>query len=340
MKKKLKKGFLVLSVLILIFIAFNFSLIKYGWGQLMGQIEVLKNAEPIVEILKKEDFPDSLKVKLKLIQEVKKYAEDSLGITKSNNYTSVYDQKGKPILWVITASDKYQLIDYQWEFPVLGEVSYKGFFELEKAQKEAKILEEKGFDTSIREVSAWSTLGWFDDPILTNFLDRTEGDLANLIIHELTHGTLYIKDDVTYNENLANFIGHIGAKKFLNHKYGKGSIEYNKYISEQKDDALLTEFVLQKADSLDQLYIYWKELTNPEKELTKNNALNSIFKEMETLPFQVLQIPKREELPNNTYFLAFRRYNVDFSSFEKEFIEQFDGNFHQYFASLKKKYGK
>ncbi len=339
MQKKVKKIAWSLLLVLFLMVAFNFRLLIYGFGQLQGQIKVLQGAQPIEQVLKQEGFPDSLKVKLHLIQEVKQFAEDSLGINKSNNYTSVYNTEGKPILWVVTACEKYSLTDYQWSFPILGDVSYKGFFDFKKAEEEQVILDQLGYDTNIREVTAWSTLGWFDDPILTNFLDRKTGNLSNLIIHELTHGTLYIKDNVTYNENLANFIGDVGAKRFLIQKYGKDSQEYQEYIGSQQDRELLTSYVLRKADSLEVLYKQWDGLEESVKSEKKEVALRDIFLTMKRLPFQTLILPKREKLPNNTYFMGYRRYHIDISEFEKEFNEKYNRNFHQYFASLKKKYG-
>src|SRR5690606_37209971 len=109
---------------------------------------------------------------------------------------------------------------------IVGKVSYKGFFKEEDAEREAIRLEEMGYETKIRIVNAWSTLGWFKDPIMTSMLEDEPGDIANVIIHELSHGTIYVKNDAEYSENLANFIGDMGSYWFLESKYGKGSDEY------------------------------------------------------------------------------------------------------------------
>ncbi|MCP4520156.1 MAG: aminopeptidase [Cytophagales bacterium] len=325
-------------MLLFLAIVFNWSLLLYGWGQLQGQVRILQGAQPIEEVLNDPQFADSLKPKLHLIQEIKAFAEDSLGINPSNNYTSVYDQKGKPILWIVTACEPFELNDYKWSFPVLGDLSYKGFFEKEKAEQEKKRLESL-YDAEIGEVTAWSTLGWFDDPVLTGFLGRSEGDLANLIIHELTHGTLYIKGDVTYNENLASFIGDVGAKRFLIQKYGRDSKEYLNYVQKMEDREVFTQFVLQKADSLEGLYQSWEGNSVEVKKSKKEQALKTITNEMQSLPLKVLKYPKRISNLKNTFFMSYRRYHVDIHVFEKEFKEKYNSNFDAYFKALKEKYG-
>ena len=104
---------------------------------------------------------------------------------------------------------------YEWSFPFLGRVPYKGFFDRGAAIEEDSLLRLKGYDTGIGNIRGWSTLGWFKDPILSGMLENSEGALANLIIHELWHGTLYVKDSADFNENLASFAGEQGALLFL-----------------------------------------------------------------------------------------------------------------------------
>ena len=94
----------------LIWAVLNWSLVSYGWAQFKGQIHIISNARPLAEVLADKNFPDSLKAKIRFIDVIAKYASDSLGLKRSENYTTLYDQKNKPILWVITASEKYMLL--------------------------------------------------------------------------------------------------------------------------------------------------------------------------------------------------------------------------------------
>jgi len=133
------------------------------------------------------EFPDSLKSKLIIAQKARTYAIKSLGLNQSNNYTKMFDQKGEVLLWNLSACEPYELKPYQWSFPFLGKMPYKGYFKIEEAKKEQEILDSLGYDTRIRPVGGWSTLGILNDPILSNMLRRSDGALADIIIHELTH---------------------------------------------------------------------------------------------------------------------------------------------------------
>ncbi|MBK7650286.1 MAG: aminopeptidase [Flammeovirgaceae bacterium] len=212
MVKKIFIGFLAV---LLVLILWNWQLVLYGARQGYGQLKIVMEAKPIAKLMDDPAFPDSLKMKLELIQEIRKYAIDSLGLKDTKNYTTVYDQHGEEIMWVVQACEPFQLAPKMWKFPIVGAMPYKGFFEKERAMNERNQLEQEGYDTSIRNPGGWSTLGWFTDPILSNMLKRNEGDLASLIIHEMVHATVFVKDDVNFNENLASFVGDTAAYYFF-----------------------------------------------------------------------------------------------------------------------------
>ncbi len=324
MKKigRIIKIFLILvGVLLLGYSIFNYQLVKYGFAQLKGQVKILYYAEPIEKKLSDNSFPDSLKTKLRLIQEIKSFAHDSLGLIVSKNYTKVYDQKGKPVLWVITACRAFSMQDYEWNFPFLGDVSYKGFFEKERGEPELKRLEDAGFDTEYRPISAWSTLGWFEDPILSNMLRRSEGQLTELIIHELTHTTLYLPGSVDYNENFATFVGEQGAIQFLKYKFGTNSTAYTNYIQYQQDEEIYGDYMIKAVHDLDRLYQHFpSHLHRTQKLKLKYQKIASIMKGIDQLP---LFHPQRyrfnfkdESLPNNTFFMSFYRYRKQQNEFD------------------------
>ncbi len=229
-----KKIGLVLVVMLVALAIWQRELVSYGWMQARGQLRILWNTQPVDEVLADATYPDSLKKKIELIREIKRFSVDSLGLEPSGSYESFYNQQGKPILWVITACEPYELIARKWHFPIIGTFSYKGFFEKDRADTLVAELKKEGLDTRIGEVSAWSTLGFLNDPILSSFLDRSEGNLAELIIHELTHGTLFIKNSLEYNENLADFVGEYGALRFLAQKYGTNTCSVSQTIWPQK----------------------------------------------------------------------------------------------------------
>jgi len=339
-----KRKIVFSSVVFLLFITiWQFELLSYGLSQGFGQFSIIWKAKPIEEVYKDPAFPDSLKARLKLIQEIKQFAFDSLGIKYSGNYSSIYDQKGKPLLWTLTACKPFQLKAHEWKFPLIGSFSYKGFFNYDQAVAEEEIIRKEGFDTSIDEIAGWSTLGWFNDPVLSDMLYRSPGSLANLIIHELTHGTLYVKDNVDFNENLASFVGDRGAIMFLEHKYGSASKEYMQYQQGRIISDKYSALVLSSAERLDSLYNSFNNgLTRQEKIAKKKTVMDEITQDLRNFPGysgkKNLHFEEELKKINNTYFMDFKRYRKDQTYFEKEFITKFKSDFRSYLAYLKEKY--
>ncbi|MFQ3576038.1 MAG: aminopeptidase [Cytophagales bacterium] len=319
-------------------------MINYLLQQGSGQARVLIGAKPITSIIAKEEVPDSVKQKLNLILEIRNFAFDSLGLKPNNNYTTFFDQRGKPLLWVVTACPPFELKSKEWHFPIIGNVSYKGFFDLKKAEIEIKKLESQGFEAEISEVSAWSTLGWFKDPVLSSMLERNEGSLANMIIHELTHGTLFVADDVEFYENLASFIGDLGAIKFLEHKYGKDSKHLKTYINRQSDYQKYSNHMIKGAKHLNELYESenFQKLSLENRIFEKRELMTRILCSADTLKLH----NKREimidqtNVPKNTRFVDLLNYRSKQDELKKLFLEQHDGNFVSFMNEMKQNYLK
>jgi predicted aminopeptidase len=319
------------------------QLVIYGISQGKGQLNILVNAQSVEEVLKEETFPDSLKQKLILISEIKRYAVDSLGINPSENYTTVYNQHKKSVLWTVSASEPYRLKAKEWTFPFLGTVSYKGFFNKKALRKEILNLVKDDYDIDVYSPSGWSTLGWFKDPILSNMLYKDEGSLANLIIHELTHGTLYVKNNVTFNENLANFIGDKGAEQFLIYKYGINSQQYINYRNNNEDEKIYNQYILQSIKKLNVLYSSFNvSIQDRDKKLKKRKMITDIVLGVNKLPLH-----KKKRFFNysfqafregNAFFMSFDRYDSQYEIFEKEFKEKFYSDLKKYLKVMKEKY--
>ncbi len=342
--KKGKKNLLRLTgVILLVFLLLNYDLIRYGLSQGAGQLKILRNAEPVTEFLADPSVPASMKDKLKLVEEIRRFAFDSLGLKYSNNYTTVYDQKGKEVLWVVTACEPFRLKAKTWNFPLIGSFSYKGFFNEKKARDLENKLKEEGYDTSIRNAGGWSTLGWFKDPVMSGMLHYDDGDLAEIIIHELTHGTLFVKDSLKFNENLASFIGEKGAQLFLKYKYGKDSRILKDYREKLDDEKLLTQHILRGADYLDSLYSNMDELPVDDKQLVKQEAIERIIHTADTLHLHNgIKYRKwlRDLHPNNTFFMSYMRYRGNMDVLERDFRYKYKGKIALMIKDYKEKYGK
>ena len=338
----MRKAIVIIVLLVIVFCFTQCNIILYGLNQGVGQLRIIRNAESVESFLDSPDFPDSLKSKLLFIQEVRDYAIDSLGLKDSDSYKSVFNQNGEPVLWVISASPPFHMEAYQWHYPILGNLGYKGFFDKKKAEKEKARLVLEGYDVSISEVNAWSTLGFFDDPIMSNMLYKSEGDLARLIIHELTHSTLYIKDDADFNENLATFIGDNGAIEFMNYKYGVNAEEVVKYLNSLADIKKVSKHMLRGAKQLDSLYNLIEAYPMHQKQKLKQGNINLILDMVDTLSLhnqlRVENIKNGEFLPNNAYFMTYIMYREQQGDLEEQFKNEFKGNFKSFLEYLIGKY--
>jgi predicted aminopeptidase len=343
MKKVFKKILLAVILILLVIAAFNYQLIGYGIDQAQGQFKVIRSARPIAEALSDPQFPDSLKSTLAIVNEIKQFAIDSLKLKSSKNYTTVYDQQGKEILWVVTACDPYKFEPLMWSFPLIGSFTYKGFFDYQKAVDLAKSLKEQGYDIEMRSVSGWSTLGWFEDPILSNMLANGPGELANTIIHELTHGTIFIPDSMTFNENLATFIGTKGALDFLKTKYGLDSQEYMNHKTLKDDGRLFTRYIIQAANQLDMMYQDISHESDSIKEVNKTEFINQVMVNLDTLSFKnrlSYQGYFDKYRPNNAYFIAFLNYRERQHEFERLLEDSLDNQLAAFIGYWKLNYEK
>lgn len=317
----------------LMFSAFHYKISLYLLYQAKGQFLILANTESFYDFKKKHHLSPQQKSNLELIEKIKTYSVDSLGFTPTKNYTSIYDQGAKPLLWLITACEPFRFKAYHWYFPIVGNVSYKGFFKKELAQTEYNYLLEKGYDVELRTVSAWSTLGWFNDPVFSGMLDRPKGSLCHLIFHELFHATYYAPGTVNFNENLAEFIAHKATLRFLK----KDSIALNNYLQEQQDSEWINQYMLQNKQGLSS---YYEQIKNrPDRNHLKQARLKNIADSLSLLPLKnKKRIAKRgEEILRfkNAYFVGFMQYSSLQDSLEEVFNKIYRANIEKLVQDLK-----
>ena len=341
----IKKTVLAVLIILIALGVYYRELISYGWMQAKGQVGILMHVEDVKNVLEDPTFPDSLKAKILLIEEIKQFGVDSLGLAPSKNYTTFYNQHGKPLIWIITASERYRIKAYEWRFPIIGSFPYKGYFDSTRAVREEKVLKASGLDTDIGEVSAWSTLGYLKDPILSSMLLRKDGSLANLILHELTHGTLFVKDNLELNENLASFVGDLGAIRFLTQKYGVDSPHLKAYEFSKKYNDAYAQHILRGISKLDSLYkTFGTDMSpNTRKDSLKKNMIIRILNDSDTLLGGKVTLKKddkvwEKDLPNNAFFISYQTYRSKQNQFRQEFETKFRRDFKKYLAYLKEKY--
>ncbi len=287
-----------------------------GWHQ----AHVSFHSIPIQEVLNDEQAAPEIQDKIRFIQEVKRYGEESVGLNRTGSYSRFYEVKG-PILYVVTASEKDQLKSYQWTFPIVGKVTYKGFFTEEGALREKRDLDKMGYDTYLRPSEAYSTLGWLKDPILSSMLKWDDGTLANLILHEMTHATVYFKGNADFNEQIATFIGNQGAIDFLAKKYGSESREVFVAVESQEDDLLFSQWIDQACQRLSTFYsqaISKEEKLEGRKEMF--STLQEEFREMQPR-FKTKGYRNFDRIPlNNAALLAHRQYFHRQETFQRLYV--------------------
>ena len=335
---KILLGFI--GVLLICVIIYR-DLISYGYMQLQGQLQVVREAVTLEEFLENDSTTKEQKEKIQVNIEAKEFAFNELGINYSENYSTIFDQKGKPSMYVVTACQPFAFVPRTWSFPIVGKFPYKGYFDREKAVEEyRRVRDEELLDAGLRTAGGWSTLGWFKDPVLSNMLRRSEGDLASLIIHELTHGTLFVRDSVTFNENLATFIGDRGAILFMEKKYGKGAPEVIDFVNRMDDELVFKDYMLRAAKDLDELYKGFKDEPDSLKLVMKQNKIELIKENYDTLSFKSdLYTGYFEKYtPNNTFFMSMLRYNSQQGELESQLNDEFNGDLKAYLEFLKTKY--
>jgi predicted aminopeptidase len=179
------------------------------------ELRVLCRRQPIDQLLKKGNLDPETRAKLELALAVRAFARDELGLTVDDSYTSLARVDANQIVYVVSAAPWNRLEAYTWWFPIVGRVPYRGYFDRADAEALAAKMERKGYDTYVRPSVAFSTLGWFADPLLSNLLRYGPTTLADVIIHELVHSTMYLPGHVAFNESFANFVGARGALLFF-----------------------------------------------------------------------------------------------------------------------------
>ncbi|MGH7771590.1 MAG: aminopeptidase [Candidatus Binatia bacterium] len=218
------------------------------------QGKILWRRESIERVLQKPDLDSETKEKLKLVLAVREYAGESLGLRVGGSYAS-YSYVDRPVVsYVLMAAPKTDLDPYTWWFLFVGRVPYKGFFSEQAAKTEAESLHAQGYDTYVRTAPAYSTLGWFDDPLLKHLLRYDKITLAEVIFHELLHSTLFVKGAVDFNESLANFVGNRAAILFFRDRYGEGSPEHLRANQAWEEELEFSLFIAEMVRSLRDLY--------------------------------------------------------------------------------------
>jgi predicted aminopeptidase len=278
------------------------------------EAKILWRRQPIATVLARSDLEPEVRHKLQLVLDARRYAEE-LGLEVGGSFTTLSHADGPNILYVLTATPRTSLEPHTWWFPIVGTVPYKGFFDRAIAEAESKSLVEKGLDTSIRGAAAFSTLGWFDDPLLRHQLRADDAALVNLVLHETYHSTFYAKGAhaTAFNESLATFVGHRAAIDFFAARADAAELVVQARMA-WDDERLFATFVQGLGNRLKTLYAEQNETAAlAGREVLFTEALASF----PSLAFHGKRFDKFDDLHlNNAVLLQSLLYTTDLDVFE------------------------
>jgi predicted aminopeptidase len=224
----------------------------YARGAYEGA-RLLWHRQPIVSVLAEGKLSPEERSKLEMVLKVREFAGAKLGLKVDGAYQTFTQVDARAITWVVSAARVDSLTPYTWWFPVVGAVPYKGYFSRSSAEAEARTLEKRELDTYVRPVVAFSSLGFFSDPVLSNLLALPRVVLAGVIIHELFHRTFFMAGNAMFDESAANYVGVRGAVAFFAAD-GESSSEANQAREVYESNLKFAEFLRDEAAALEKLY--------------------------------------------------------------------------------------
>lgn len=273
-----------------------------------GQLDIVCKTRDLQRAARDASLPTWKRDLLHHVADIKSFARTS-GLTPTPSYEE-YVELDRPVaVYVVSASHPLRFESLRWEFPIVGSVPYLGWFDRPSAVELAEDLREKGWDVDLRGARAYSTLGWFDDPVLSTMLEEGPegpGELANTVLHESLHATLYVPSQSSFNESVASFVGDELADRWLAARFGDGSAELLSYRQGLLDGEARTVRLHRAFEDLDTVY---KSGMAPERILaTKKAYLEALEVELEM-----------SRTPTNATLLGFRTYESGRPALERLF---------------------
>ena len=237
---------------IITFLFTGCSTLSYYSQSIQGQFEVIDKSEPIIDLIQSDNLSAESREKLNTILKLRAFSIKELGLPDNDSYSSFADLGRDYVIWNIFANPEFSLEPVNWCYFIVGCLSYRGYFSKQDAESYETELKNQGYDTYLGGVAAYSTLGWFDDPVLNSMLRWNESYLAKVMFHELAHQQLYIKNDTDFNESYADAVAHIGVTKWLQKKTNKKYLR--EYQQEQKREKEFVDLINRYKSKLNTVY--------------------------------------------------------------------------------------
>jgi predicted aminopeptidase len=212
------------------------STLNYYTQAATGQLELLSDARPIDDWIADPGTSTKLRHRLEAARQIRRYAVSEMALPDNNSYKNYASLKRQYVLWNVVATPELSLRPLQWCFPVAGCVNYRGYYDKDAATAYADELRKQGDDVEVGGVAAYSTLGWFNDPLISTFINYPDAELARMIFHELAHQVVYIAGDSQFNESFASAVEEVGVERWLE-RFGNEAMRdgYARYKGRKKD---------------------------------------------------------------------------------------------------------
>lgn len=262
------------------------STLGYYGQAVQGQTSLLLKRQSVPALLKSSKTSPALRARLEASQAILRFAREQLDLPDQGRYRSLVLTRRRAVVWNVVATPALSLVPLHWCYSIIGCLPYRGYFREADAVRMASQLSKAGRVVSIGGVPAYSTLGWFKDPLLDTFIQWSDGDLANLLFHELTHGRVWVSADAAFNESLASFVGNAGVLQWLSQR----PTELDRYVSDQAAEARFARLLAGLRRLLESVYASIAD------DVVKQRQADTAFAD-----FRLCQAARRDRAGNDRY---------------------------------------
>ncbi len=289
----------------------------------VGELDVLIHSVPLDQALNDPNLSTENHEKLLWMKQARDFGRDSLGLNVGESFLYFYDTGGGPAVYNLSASRRDALEPYTWRFPIAGAFDYLGYFDEGQAIGYGRKLQDQGYDIVIYGAVAYSTGGIFHDPIYSSLIALGKPLLADTVLHELAHNTIYKMNESDFNESVANFVGKFGAREFIKSVAGEDSDLYKQDIQQAEDRDLVNQFLNGIYQDLETFYAR-TDLTSEEKISQREQVFETARLRFQTQVLPLFHNPDGFKAwgnvpTNNAWILLNRRYNDGMDLFENAY---------------------
>ena len=247
-----RKTFVLCALLLLTVFWVGCENLRYYNQAINGQYQILTAKRSIDKLVIDPATPAELRQKLQLITDIRRYAQNELKLPVKGQYSQYADLHRRFVVWNVYAADEFSLEPKWWTFPIVGKASYRGYFSEKEARKYGEKLKKEGYDVYVTGIEAYSTVGWFRDPVLNTFIDNTDVDLAETLFHELAHQTAFAAGDTDFNEAFATAVAEEGLRRWMESTSNTNAYAEYRASLDRKDQFI--RLVMNARDQLEQVY--------------------------------------------------------------------------------------